>query len=187
MDNSGKLMQFEELDSVTREWMLKEFQKEQDGINSYQSKEMTPFGISQFKVLMEKAIISGNEVMLGKDLSIPSFWQPYGYSHRNGKSFRRKINFIESASRFALTEFNTWYVRGLAKRLMEEGEEYCEVYRAGLAAQPRPECRDHDGKQFKLIDVYNGHRAQYWPKPNNTAFSIPIGPNCHHTIRRIRR
>jgi hypothetical protein len=33
--------------------------------------------------------------------------------------------------------------------------------------------------------VYDGHRARYWPTENPTAVSVPFGPNCHHTIRRI--
>jgi hypothetical protein len=69
---------------------------------------------------------------------------------------------------------------------MEEGVELCEVYRGAPAFQPRAECQDHDGKSFKVIDVYNGHRARYHPVVNEFAFSIPIGPNCHHTIRRLK-
>lgn len=176
-------MKFEELDNQTREHMLREFQEEQRG-RPYESPEMTTLGKAEFPHLMEKAIKEGNEVTLSLDLSKIGFWLPEG-RRRDGISY--KINPTYAAERLALTEFNTWYVRGLAKKLMDEGVEYCEVYRADSAKEPRPECLDHDGKKFKVADIYNGHRSRYHPPPGNPkALSIPVGPNCHHTIRRLK-
>jgi hypothetical protein len=84
-----------------------------------------------------------------------------------------------------LTEFNTWYVRGFATRLLSEGVSTCEVYRA---AQPKWEvagCTAHEGKTFLVQEVYDGHRATYWPEPGNpAALTIPFGYGCHHTIGR---
>lgn len=180
------MMQFDELDNVTRGWMLKEFHAEQNELNPYRSKEMTELGKSEFLQIMERAIREGNEITLAKGLVSPDYWLRNGHFQRNGKSYQRKIDPGDSSKRFALTEFNTWYVRGFSRRLMEEKGEFCEVYRAALASQPRPVCQDHDGKRFRVIDIYQGHRARYWPATNESAFSIPIGPNCHHTIRRIK-
>jgi len=180
------MMNFEELDNTTREFMLKEFQKEESGGSPYRSRDLTTIGRNEFPKLMEKAIKEGNEITLEQDLSNPEFWKSSHTAYRNGKSYEVTVNPRDSASKVALTEFNTWYVRGLAKRLMEEGVEYCEVYRAESAWQPRSQCQDHDGKQFKVIDIHNGHRATYWPAPNPNAFSVPVGPNCHHTIRRVK-
>lgn len=180
------MMQYDELDSVTREWMLKEFRIEQEETNPYRSKEMTGLGKSKFTEIIEEAILEGNEVSLAADLVNTKFWQPYTNYSVKGKIRKRKVNPLDSSKRFALTEFNTWYVRGLCRKLMEEGVESCEVYRAAYASEPRPDCQDHDGKTFKVLDVYKGHRARYWPIVNKTAFSIPIGPNCHHTIRRLK-
>jgi hypothetical protein len=180
------MMRFDELDSVTRECMLKEFLAEQKQTNPFRSKEMTELGMSEFLQIMERSISGGNEITLAKDLANPSYWQRYSHFQRKGKSYQRRIDPSDCSTRFALTEFNTWYVRGFSWKLIEEGEEFCEIYRAAYASQPRPECQDHDGKRFKVIDVYKGHRARYWPTTNEFAFSIPIGPNCHHTIRRIK-
>jgi hypothetical protein len=181
------MMNFEELDSTTRDWMLKEFQQEQSGKDPYRSKNMTTLGKTEFPKHMEKAIKSGNEVTLERDLINSAYWKSMGTRIRNGKPHDYRINNVAEARKVALSEFNTWYVRGLTRRLMEEGVEHCEVYRAEQAWQPRPDCQDHEGKRFKVIDVYNGHRARYWPVENDSAFSVPIGPNCHHTIRRIKQ
>jgi hypothetical protein len=90
-----------------------------------------------------------------------------------------------AAERLAVTEFNTWYVRGLAKRLLDEGVTQCQVYRAALPKWEPADCTKHEGQAYPVKDVYDGHRAKYWPEPRNpNAFSIPAGPSCHHTIRR---
>jgi hypothetical protein len=180
------MMNFEELDATTREWMLKEFQTEESGNNPYRSKDMTEVGKTEFPSLMEKAIRSGNELTLAQDLSDSRYWRSTSERYQNDKWISVTINPTAWAERLALTEFNTWYVRGLSKRLMEEGEEICEVYRAEEAWEPRSACQDHDGKQFRVLEIHNGHRARYWPIPNPTALSVPVGPNCHHTIRRLR-
>src|SRR5215204_3765700 len=178
------MMNFEELET-TRNWMLEEFQNEQtSSIDPYRSKDMNELGKSKFPELMERAIREGNEVTLAEDLSNPAFWKSHHISVRNGKRQKVSIRPQVAARKLALTEFKTWYVRGLAKKLLEEDVEYCEVYRAEAAWKPRPDCKDHDGKRFKVIDIYNGHRARYWPTKNKSALSVPIGANCHHTIRR---
>ena len=139
-------------------------------------------------LLMEEAIRSGNEVSLGRVLANPSFWKGREAYERAGRSRTRAINPVKDAMALAITEFNTWYVRGFARRLIEEGEELCEVYRADYAWEPRAECLDHEGVRYSVRDVYNGHRARYWPEPGNpAALSIPVGTNCHHSIRRIKR
>ncbi len=45
---------------------------------------------------------------------------------------------------------------------------------------------EHEGLIVSVREVYDGHRARYWPEPGNAdAFSIPFGPGCHHVIRRV--
>lgn len=180
------MFQFEELDETTRRFMLEEFKAEESG-TPYRSPRLSPHGLQAFPTLMEEAIRSGNEETLSKALSNPSYWNPHG-PYIRANTGQKPINPVEAAEVLAITEFNIWYVRGLAKRLLEEGEHSCQVYRAAPAKEPRGECLKHDGKTYPLQDIYDGHRARYWPKPGKPgALSIPIGPNCHHTIRRVRR
>jgi hypothetical protein len=92
----------------------------------------------------------------------------------------------QRAKAFALTDFNTWYVRGICRALMEAGIPECEVYRAEEAYEPRGECLQLEGEVLDVEEVYLGHRARYHPEEakNPAALSIPVGPNCHHSIRR---
>jgi len=181
-------MNFEELDDTTRSYMLEEFRNEENSENPYRSKDMTSAGKAAFPRLMEEAIKNGNEVTLANALLKSSFWKSTEtYYTPKGKLAERKIDPRAAAEKLALTEFNKWYVRGFAKRLMKEGEKQCEVYRAQTAGQPRCECFRYEGQVVDLEKVCYGHRARYWPPGNRSALFIPSGPYCHHTIRRVRK
>jgi hypothetical protein len=159
---------FEELDATTRGFMLREFDSEEAG-TPYRSSVLSAAGLAAFPGIMRNAIQSGNETTLYQALANPLLWQQ---TDRGG----RRVNAQAAAERLAYTEFNTWYVRGLAARLIAEGVEHCEVYRAARADQPRCECAQYIGRLVPVLDVYNGHRARYWPAPGDPrAFSIPTG------------
>lgn len=172
-------MNFEELDSSTRRYMLVEFEIEQSSGNPYISKTLSEEGLAAFPDFMRHAIISGNEETLAASLADLSLWKPTD-------SRGHRVNILQSAERLAITEFNTWYVRGLAKRLMDEGVAHCQAYRATSARAESSSCSRHENQVFSVKELYDGHRARYWPAPGNPkAVSIPAGPSCHHTIRRI--
>ena len=177
---------FEELDE-TRPWMLEEFKIEEKSGNPYRSRRLSGVGLRQFPIEMEKAIKEGNESTLAQALSNSAYWLPDEPYQRSGKTFKKRINPAKAAESLARTEFNTWFVRGFARKLLEEGEEYCQVYRADSAWEPRAECLQHEDQIYRVRDIYDGHRARYWPTPGNPhALSIPVATNCHHSIRRVR-
>ena len=180
------MFNFEELNEATRRFMLREFDAEQEG-TPYVSTQLSSQGVGVYAELMRNAICTGNEESLEADLSYDAYWRPTGSNQSRSPSRRTTNGFSYKAERLAITEFNTWYVRGLARLLLDEGVKTCEVYRAGAAKEPRGECAQHEGRRFSIQEIYNGHRARYWPKPGNpSAFSIPVGPYCHHTMRRVR-
>ncbi|WP_419860318.1 hypothetical protein [Candidatus Palauibacter sp.] len=177
-------MDFEELDGTTRQYMMQEFECEITGDNPYYSKALSSRGREVFPELMKQAIEEGTEQTLETALDRPEFWNPTESYVRKGIPRERRVNVRQAAQRLALTEFNTWYVRGLAKRLMDEGVTHCQVYRAADPKWQPSECSEHEDKIFSVSRVYDGHRAKYWRTANSDAVSIPFGPGCHHTIRR---
>ena len=180
------MYQFEELTENTRCVMLQEFLAEENGGDPYRSTILSEEGQRVYSEIMQDAILRGSEEALALDLSSPEYWLSHTTYQRSGKLIKQKVNFGNAARRLAITEFNTWYVRGLACRLLNEGIEECEVYRAEAAQKPRDECLAHEGARYSVQVIYDGHRARYWPPPGNpAALSIPAGPNCHHTIRRV--
>lgn len=179
-------MEFEELDDTTRRYMLAEFEAEQSSGNPYPGKGLSPAGHAAFPNLTREALRTGNEQTLIASLSNASYWNPTETVVRDGVEGQRKVNVQHAAGRLGLGEFNTWYVRGLAKRLMDEGVTRCQAYRGATPKWEPGECSEHEGQIFSVEEIYRGHRARYWPEPGNPdAVCIPFGPGCHHTIRRL--
>jgi hypothetical protein len=180
-------MSFEELDDVTRRYMLDEFDKEEAGSNPFRGKGLSTVGSAAFPDLMRNAVRTGNEATLIASLLKPIHWLAMETYIRNGIRRERNINIRQASERLGLTEFNTCYVHGLAKKLMDEGVVHCQAYRAGEPRWAVPnECSQHEGQNFLVEEIYKGHRAKYWPEPGTpSAVSIPFGPSCHHTIRRV--
>jgi hypothetical protein len=180
-------MHFEELDETTRRFMLAEFESEEASGKPYRARGLSPKGLSVFHDVMREAIQSGTEETLSAALANPAYWDRHEIYYRTGNPSTRRVNVHQAAERLGLTEFNTWYVRGLARRLLEDGEKECQVYRAAAPKGTPDTCPLQDGQIVPLQDVYRGHRASYWPEPGNPeALSVPSSPGCHHTIRRVR-
>lgn len=179
-------MRFEDLDETTRRFMLAEFEAEETSGRPYRGSGLSALGLSVFHDLMREAIQSGAEDALIATLSNPLYWERHEIYYRNGKPRIRQVNVSQAAERLGLTEFTTWYVRGLAKRLLEEGVTHCQVYRAAEPRGTAETCTLVEGQVLPVEEVYRGHRARYWPGLGDAeALMVPAGPGCHHTIRRV--
>jgi hypothetical protein len=176
-------MSFEELDGSTRRFMLLEFDAEQRSTSPYRGRNLTAQGIPASISHIREALESGTEQSLTAALSSEVYWNAVETYTRSGTARTRALNFRQCAERLALTEFNTWYVRGFSRRLLEEGIGQCQVY---LASLPKwTECLHAEGQLCEVQVVYAAHRIRYWPEPGDeSAFAIPYSPNCRHTIRR---
>lgn len=183
------MFDFMELDETTRSYMLQEFRKEQADTSFPAYRPRGYIGPEVvFVSTMERAITEGDENLLALELQDPYLWQEYSIRVVQGRPREYRDPYEVQARRFAITEYNTWYARGLSRRLLDDGIEECEIYRAERAYQPRAACRRLEGVILKTHDVYEGHRKAYHHRaPDSRALSIPIGPNCHHSIRRVTR
>jgi len=182
----GVAVGYDMLDGVTREIMLVEFEAEQVCGNPYEGKGLTPAGRAAFPDLMRQAIKSGDPSSLAAALDRREYWYEKETYLRKGVPSERKVNAAQAASRLAIGEFNTWYVRGVAKRLLDEGVAECEVCRAMEPKWEPGDCAQHEGMIVSVQEVYDGHRVCYWPEPGNpSALSVPFGPGCHHVIKRV--
>ena len=180
-----EMYNFEELDEITRQWMLKEFVSEEKSGAPYRSSRLSELGAKIFPKEMERTIREGNEESLANALINPDYWNPSETYRTKGGIRPRAINPTFAAQALAKTEFITLYTRGFARRLIEEGEKLCQIFRVAPADEPRGECLTHENGIYNVLDIYNGHRVRYWPLPGKPeAFSIPMGTNCHHSIRR---
>lgn len=180
--------QFNELDAATRASMLQQFDAEEASGNPYRSAGLSALGLAAWPGLMRDAITdpNGSEETLAAALNRDDYWEPTETYVRNGVARERNVNVEQASERLANTEFNTWYVAGLAHRLANEGVTKCRVYRAANPKWEQAECSVHEGQTYPVADIIAGHRIGYWPPPGvQDAFSIPAGPGCHHTIERV--
>jgi hypothetical protein len=181
-------MIFTELDPTTREWMLRRFEAEESGGIPYRSEVLSPLGLAHWPDVMRQAITDpdGSEVTLAAALDRADYWQAIETYVRNGVPHQRRVNPAQASERLAITEFNTWYVAGLAARLQGEGVAHCRVYRAGIPKWQPAGCSVHEGQTYAVAEIIAGHRIGYWPPPGvPDRLSIPAGPGCHHTIERV--
>lgn len=173
-----------ELDSTTREHMLREFDDEQARL-PFVPTVLSAHGRNVWPALMRDAIELGDDVTLLNDLlRDPAVFNEQETYQRQGVIRTRTVNPAQAAERLATNEFNTWYVRGVAARSLAEGISHVMVYRAAEPKWAVAACSEHEGVVVPVQAVYDGHRAKYWPEGNPDAFSIPFQPGCHHSIRR---
>ncbi|MEO6521689.1 MAG: hypothetical protein ABIN91_08425 [Mucilaginibacter sp.] len=179
-------MNYEELNPSTREYMLNEYIFEIESGNPYLSKALSPLGLEVFPDLLKVAIIGGTPDTLYESILDPAYWMATESYTTQGVQKERKRNIPQTAQRLALTEFSTFYVKGLAKKLLDEGITHCEVYRGAIPKWEPGDCAEHEGLIVEIESIYHNHRKRYWPEPGNKdLLAIPFGPGCHHLIRRI--
>ncbi|WP_089153797.1 hypothetical protein [Micromonospora sp. NBS 11-29] len=174
-----------DLDPATREYMLREFNSEQAG-SPFLPPTLSAQGRTLWPTMMRNAIEFGDDDTLINDLlSTPGMFSPQEAYTRNGVPRTRKVNLRQVAERLGTSEFNTWYVRGLAARFIVEGISHVMIYRAAEPKRAVAGCTQHEGSIVSVQEVYDGHRARYWPAEDPNAFSIPFQPGCHHSIGRV--
>jgi len=157
-----------------------------DGRNCY-GRRLTDAGWEAFGRAMPEAIAYYDDEWLAREMSSPAYWRPFDLRRRrNGGASHVNYNKADALAQLANGEFNVAYIHGLARTLQASGDTHCMVIRAGGAAEPRAECSSWENTMVPLQQVIAGHRARYWPRPGNpTAWSLPSGPSCHHTIRAV--
>ena len=141
---------------------------------------LTWLGLTEWPDAMRQAITDpdGSEVTLAAALNRQGYWQPTD-------ARKRRVNVAGASERLAVSEFNTWYVAGLAARLEEEGGTRCRVYRAATPKRERIGCSAHEGQIYALAEII---RSPDWLLASPWGAwqaSIPAGPGCHHTIERV--
>ena len=181
------MFKFEELDDETRAYMLR-FTEEQMAIGPLRpSERFTAEGTAAYPEILKDAISKGNEVTLARLLDVPHYWETKEPNPRKPGAMKKVPH--NRHEQFAITEFNTYYVQGLARKLIDEGETRCEIYRAEQAKRDSKPCPliKYEGIPILLDMVIAGYR-QYGSAKLVTpqGICVPDHANCHHCIRRVR-
>jgi len=171
----------ENLDERTRELMLDEMEYDLTHNQLHISPFLSGQGQWDYPDLLRKAIQKGNDATLGQDLqarrrivrALPR------RKPRGGYVIAATVE--NAAEVLAESEFNRYYIRGLARRAIEDGISELVVYRAKQARSPRPESEARVEMSLSPKELLEDLRAH--PGDELPALGVPSGPNSGLSVR----
>lgn len=169
---------FENLDDQTRELMISEIESDINEEKLYLSKRFNVNGNKLYPELLLEAVKSGNEESLALALKQNNCFAEK--EARNGKNGITYAKIPETANQtLAESEFNRFYIRGLALRAINNGENLT-VYRARHSENPRKESEIIIGKQVSPEKILNDLRTNIGV---DTSLGLPPGPNSGLSVK----
>lgn len=173
-------LDFANLDSNTRSFMLEEIEHDIAVGKLYYSPRLSPAGKTLYPELLRNAARSGTDESLASELRVPG--------RLNATEEKRKPKGGTTIAQVPITapetlaegEFNRFYARGLCRRAMKQGIEALVVYRAKEVANPRPESIALIGKNLPVNQLLDDLRANVG---TDTALGLPPGPNSGLSVK----
>ena len=172
-------LQYQNLDSKTRDFMLKEIELDYRNKNLYYSPRLSTFGQQKWEVLLKEAAKQYNDDWLANELKRSSCINIYEFRSMRSGATQCRVPF-NAHETLAEGEFNRFYCRGLCARAIDEGIKAVEVYRGKSVENPRFESEAKIGKKFDASVLLNDLRTSQGVE---TALGIPKGPNSGITIK----
>jgi len=172
---------FENLDDRTRQLMLDEMEYDIAQNQLHISPFLSGQGQRDYANLLREAIQSGNDETLAQNLrehrrilkTLP---------RRNPKGGYSIAATAENAAEvLAESEFNRYYIRGLARRAIEDGISELVIYRAKPVRNPRPESESRVETALSPEELLADLRAHPGDEP--PTLGVPSGPNSGLSVR----
>lgn len=171
-------IRYENLDEITRKYMLQESQLG----GHYISPRLTDDGQSGWHSLLEEGIKKFNDDWIASEILNRGYLQSREQYVRNGVTHSRDINKPYAAQQLAEGEFNRYYIRGLCLRAKAEGKDVLIVYRGKHVHQPRPESELKIGAAISVDILLTTLRSNDFVTIENV-LGVPGGPNSGLTCR----
>jgi hypothetical protein len=168
------------LDSRTRQLMLDELEQDVERGQLYFSPRLSERGRRDYESLMRAAIESLNDVLLADSLRVNDRLKNWEERHgRHGEVMEVKVPFT-AADTLAEGEFNRYYVRGVCRRALEDGDGEVVVYRAKQPNRPRPRSEAILGRRIDAHELLTDLRVHHGETPQ---MGIPPGPNSGLSVK----
>jgi hypothetical protein len=169
---------YENLDAITRQHMVKELNRDIASGAVYLSTRLTPEGRIQYPTLLRVAIETFDATWLARQLrdylrAIES------RDLKSGEQSAARVPYNADET-VAENEFNRYYIRGLCARAIDEGIDQVEVYRGKQVAHPHPESHTKIGQMISAQALLEDLRRSIG---TDTALGIPSGPLSGLTVR----
>ena len=172
---------FENLDERTRQLMLDEVEYDIAHNQLHISPFLSGQGQWDYADLLRKAIQKGNDTTLVKDLQARRRIVRALPRRKPQGGYVIAATVENAAEVLAESEFNRYYISGLARRALEDDIPELVVYRAKPARNPRPESEARLEMALSPKALLEDLRAH--PGDELPALGIPSGPNSGLTVR----
>lgn len=173
---------YENLDDRTRQLMLDEMEYDIAHNQLHISPFLSGQGQRDYANLLRDAILSGTDDSLAENLRAHRRilkTLPRRQPKSGGYSIAATPE--NAAEVLAESEFNRYYIRGLARRALEDGISELVIYRAKPARNPRPESEARVETTLPpqaLLDDLRAHPGDEPPR-----LGVPSGPNSGLSVR----
>jgi hypothetical protein len=144
------MFNFENLDEITRKYMLEAIFEAGASGNIYFSTRFNDLGYEHWLPLLKEAAKEYNEHWLAYQLETKGLIKGLEGSMTPSGGYTIKHVPHNAAETMAEGQFNRFYILGLCKRAREEGISQLEVYRAQKSAAPRRESENLIGSRFSI-------------------------------------
>jgi hypothetical protein len=173
-------LNYENLDGVTRAFMIEEIAIDERAETLYRSPWLTQGGQGDWAEILREAATSGSDDTLAAQLRLRNRIATRAQRRKPNSHVMTWYTLGANAPDVMAGEFNVFYCRGLCSRALAEGIPRLEVYRARNSLHPRQESEAAIGflvePEVILIDLRNTHGTP-------PTFGLPPGPNTGLTLR----
>ncbi len=164
------------LDGATRDHMVSEVDDDVRTDTLYHSRDFCGYGRANYPTVIRTSCERGDVDSLAAAL-LPAFFNPTR-TDKNGRVTR--LNLTDSALKFAVGEFNRFYLRGLCLRAGADGMTELTVYRAKISENPRSQSEAMIGARVSITALLADLRAN---KGLDTHLELPPGPHSGLSAR----
>ncbi len=174
-------LHLENLDDPTRQFMLDEMNYDIAHDQLHISPFLSGQGQRDYIHLLQNALQNGNDETLARDLSLHRRLIRTLPRRKSSGGYTIASTPGNAAEVLAESEFNRYYIRGLARRALEEGILELVVYRAKAVNQPRPESEARLESALlpeELLEDLRVHPGDEIPN-----LGVPSGANSGLSVR----
>lgn len=160
--------------------MLAELEADIADDSLYLSPRLRPAGRAAFPDLLREAIEGGDDGDLARELSQPGVLDATETRQTKKGIVHAKVP-VTASTTLAEGEFNRFYIRGLCRRVVEDGGGAVEVYRARPSSWTRPESEALIGTTIDAHELLADLRSRKGEEPAllphvNSGLSVRVIP-----------
>lgn len=170
----------ENLDAETRRWMLAELDDDVAHNRLHISPYLSGQGVHDYANLLREALADGTDDTLAEALRAHRRIERSVQKRKPKGGFTLVSVPANAAQVVAESEFNRYYIRGVARRAVEAGIPEVVVYRAKPVAEPRAESEALVETTVAPQALLDDLRANTGDRP---ALGVPAGPGSGLSVR----